>query len=93
MKRLYVGCRVRIVHGEPISEAFRKYVGCEGRIFAAGVIGATGGGVLDWGVEVSGGCQLAANSSVLEPIQDPGHQVGTWEGCVWKPEWVRAWSA
>jgi hypothetical protein len=92
MKRLYVGCRVRIVHGGYVVPSRRHHIGKEGRIVGTDVRGKLGDR-FEWEVELSGGEHIAANSSVLEPIQDPGHQVGTWEGCVWKPEWVRAWSA
>lgn len=88
MKRLYVGCRVRITGCDAGSLA-KNFIGMEARIVkkTQNLMGWD-----MWGVDIGDGgwCFL---DHELEPIQDPGHQVGTWEGCVWQPEWFKAWSA
>lgn len=100
MKRLYVGCRVRILW----SLGWPELAGQEGRIIApslgAGVTGRSQWLVAPdcWGtadaprVGDNGGGQFAPSSSNLEPILPEGNQVVTWEAMkgLWTPEGVVA---
>ena len=88
MKRLYVGCRVRIV-----SPANPKFFGDTGRLIAftrpsMGSLYLTNCRV-DWD---DGYPNKETHTDRLEPIQDPGHEVISWEEMrgLWTPEGVAA---
>lgn len=92
MKRLYVGCRVRVLD-DPMGNP--KVAGREGvivemdiRTFERDRKTRTVGAKVDMG----GMLFCRAPYWVLSPIQDPGHQVISWadmEG-LWQPKGVEA---
>lgn len=89
MKRLFVGCRVRVVG--PWLGFGPSPRGHEGRITASGeFVGGFSGEVCEWEIEVPGWDALVAKSEDLEPIQDPGHQIVSWSECLWQPEGMPA---
>lgn len=88
MKRLYVGCRVRVVN-DP--EGDQEMKGREGVVIAIEVA------TYDWdktpvrGVKVDlGDIICRAPYWAVRPIQDPGHQVVEWSECLWQPEGITA---
>ena len=100
MKRLFVGCRVRILW----SLGWPELAGQEGRITApawdGGVTGRSQWIVAPdcWGSPIApptgnnGGNCFAPNSNSLEPIIPEGHQLVSWEAMkgLWTPEGVVA---
>lgn len=84
MKRLYAGCRVRIVAG-----ANALNPGMEGSEAIFRHYGPPPGWRLektdDCVVEVRGE-MLGVNSDQLEPIIPEGHQIVSWSECLWQPE-------
>ncbi len=92
MKRLYVGCRVRIVE----AANFPEMIGTETRIVGQGDGWSyfhrqiLPGWVLD--CLNPDGLRSCATSEQLEPIQDPGHEVISWEEMrgLWTPSEVTA---
>ena len=96
MKKLYVGCRVRILS----SNGWPELAGEEGVITgpakSGGVLGDSEWAVAPrcWGSAVAprraenGGKVFWPNSSQLEPIVDPGRKVISWEECSWQPEHI-----
>lgn len=92
MKRLYVGCRVRIV----AAANFPEMIGTETRIVGQGDGWSHvhrrlfAGWLLD--CRNPDGLRSCATSEQLEPIQDPGHQVISWADMadLWTPSGVEA---
>lgn len=92
MKRLFIGCRVRIVENAPIDRHAKIAINREGIItgrcdhagkphFTSGV----GHKDLEWHVDVEGTGSWCATSAVLEPIIPEGNKVISWEECLWTP--------
>lgn len=85
MKKLFIGCRVRILY----SDSWPELAGEEGRVVSR----VTGGGITGreewhvapdrWGSEHAptlgrlGGTRFSPNSDQLEPILPDGHQAST----------------
>lgn len=99
MKRLYVGCRVRILY----SNGWPELAGREGRIVSdlrAITLGPNAGkaglSVAPdcWGSHVApvesinGGWEFTPMPEQLEPIQDPGREVISWDQMkdLWQPQ-------
>lgn len=93
MKRLYVGCRVRIT-GCQFPQKSAHLVGRAGRVI--GSRDSTSG--FAWEVAIDGlgeirpydGRRYAFLPEHLEPVADPGHQIVSWSECLWLPEGMPA---
>lgn len=85
MKNLYVGCRVRVVDDGTLVTG-REAIGKEGRIDGPGDMPNF------WSVILLDGSEWWIHTECLVPIQDPGHQVISWEemASLWTPEKVGA---
>lgn len=101
MKKLYVGCRVRIL----FSNGWPELAGQEGRIVGKTAERAASGGFCEWDVAPdswgtplapkrsrSGGNFFSPGSDQIEPITPEGHQVISWEEMaeLWTPERIEA---
>ena len=91
MKRLYVGCRVRVVGADAYSRQQGVQVGDTGTVAVLHHVGQIHRVKIDGRPGVVGDTYALADDE-LEPIQDPGHQVISWadmEG-LWQPQGVEA---
>lgn len=98
MKRLYVGCRVRVVrlnesasvfdYGAIGLEGIINEIGCSNDLGEHGLFGVT----LPIPAENRRNEDWCFYADELEPIQDPGRQVISWEEMagLWTPEKVGA---
>lgn len=93
MKRLYVGCRVRVVDYANMREFCRKFIGMQGVISGrcdCGLASCNYWEVSDMRNEHN--ILIGWHPDALEPIQDPGHQVISWADMadLWTPSGVEA---